>query len=64
MKGMNQSGGDCQGFLNTYKQELEVSALERFEQICDSGLQASADEDAFGEVIEQDGFEGIGITCS
>lgn len=61
---MNQWGGDCRGFLNTYKQDFEVTALERFEQISDSGLQASANEDAFAEVVEQDGSEGIGIPWS
>lgn len=41
-----------------------MTALERFEQICNSGLQACSDEDVFGEVVEQDGSEGIGITWS
>lgn len=61
---MNRWGGGCQGFLNTYKQEFEVTALEGFEQISDSSFQASTDEDTFAEVIEQDGPEGIGITWS
>lgn len=48
-------------FLNTYKQYFEFTALERFEQIGDSGLHAPTDDDAFAEVVQQDGSEGIGI---
>lgn len=64
LESVNLWGGDCQGFLNTYNQEFELTALERFDQVSDSRLQACTKEDAFAEMVKQDGSEGIGITWS
>ena len=48
--------------VNTHKQQSEVAALQRLEQVCDSCLQTSADEDAVAEVIQQDGSEGVDVS--
>lgn len=48
--------------LDTYMQHLQIAALEGFQEVSDSSLQASADEDAVTEVIEQDCSEGVNVT--
>ncbi len=50
--------------LDTYIQHLQIAALESFQEVSDSSLQASTDEDAVTEVIEQDGSEGVNVTWS
>ncbi len=50
--------------LDTYIQHLQIAALEGFQEVSDSSLQASADEDAVTEVIEQDCSEGVNVTWS
>lgn len=50
--------------IDTYIQHLQIAALESFEEVSDSSLQASTDEDAVTEVIEQNGSEGVNVTWS
>lgn len=50
--------------LDTYIQHLQIAALESFEEVSDSSLQASTDEDTVTEVIEQNGSEGVNVTWS
>lgn len=49
--------------IGTYKHNLQVVALEGFEQIGDSSLQSSIDEDTITEMVQQNGSQSVQITC-
>lgn len=47
----------------TYRFNLQVFALEGFEQIGNSSFQSSIDEDSITEVVQKNGPQSIYITC-
>lgn len=48
--------------METYRDHFEVVSLHGLEQVGDSALQATANGHAVGQVVQQDGPQGIDIT--
>lgn len=52
----------CVDVKNTYKFHIIVVTLVRLEKVCHPSLQTATDEDAFVDVEQKDGPQGIDVT--